>query len=240
MNNIKEYSTIFATKLNFALDLINIAPIQYGRTKAIEKIINEKATTVNNFLFAGRMPKENKRLAIADAIGVSYDYLYNDEISVQSISKPTIHKENNCYLVPFINENEIFTIKDIQVYPIKNRLPLMFPNFDNLIEKYGKSIYVTNLNNAIVKPYIDFGSDIIYSEQVNFENFQLVISYDNKQNKVIIKRIIEENGSLYIEHLNENLRLTRTSLNQQDCFLSVVLAYSTTFSPQENIQINDF
>lgn len=87
MSTIKIYSSIFATKMNYILDLIETTPIQYGRAKAIEEITKEKGTTINNWLFGGKLPRENKKLIIADLIGVSYDYLFNDLIDIEKISK---------------------------------------------------------------------------------------------------------------------------------------------------------
>jgi hypothetical protein len=38
MPEIKIYSSLFATKINYVLDLIDVAPIQHGRAKAIIRV----------------------------------------------------------------------------------------------------------------------------------------------------------------------------------------------------------
>lgn len=128
MSEIKLYSSLFATKMNYVLDLINTVPIQYGRAKAIEEITQEKGTTINNWLFNGKLPRDNKKLQISDLIGVSYEYLFNDEIDVKNVSKPEIYKDGQCYLVPLINEDEIFKLKEKNIFVVTERLPIMLPH----------------------------------------------------------------------------------------------------------------
>lgn len=226
MFEIKNYSSLFATKMNYVLDLINAAPLQHGRAKAIEHITHEKGSTVNNWLFNGRLPRDNKKLAIADAIGVSYNYLFNDNINIKNISKPEIYRDAQCYLVPYINEDEIFELKTKNIFTIQTRLPIMFPAFDMFIKKYGTNIYVTKLKNIIFEPHVQANSDIIYSETVVFEDFKLVIQKNSQNNQLSIKRIIEDNGQFYLESMDNKHKITKERLNKLDNFLSIVLVYS--------------
>lgn len=222
---IKNYSSIFATKINYVLDLIQVTPLQHGRLKAIEKITTEKSTTVNNWLFNGKLPRDNKKLCIADSVGISYKYLFSDEIDIKDVSKPEIYNDGHCYLIPYIDENEIFNLKSKSIYPIHNRLPIMFPNFDSFIQKYGTNIYITKLKTNVFEPYVPTNSEIIYSEKVVFEDFRLVIHDDIVRKEFIVKRVIEENNNYYLEFMN-NKKLIKEPLNKNDNFLSIVLTYS--------------
>ena len=227
MIEVKKYSSLFATKINYILDALNVAPLQYGRTKAIEDITKEKSSTVVNWLFNSKLPRDNKRLAIADAIGVSHNYLFDDSINVEDFTKPEIHKDGQCYLVPYIDESEIFELKNKRIFPIKSRLLITFPSFELLIKEYGTNIYITKLNNAIFEPHDKIGSDIIYSEKVIFEDFKLLIHQDSKLNRLVIKKVVQEGSGFYLETIIGD-RLVREPLNKSDRFLSVVLTYSTT------------
>ncbi len=226
MLEIKKYSSSFATKINYILDALNVAPLQYGRTKAIEDITKEKSSTVVNWLFNSKLPRDNKKLAIADAVGVSYNYLFDDNIDVEDFTKPEIHKNDQCYLVPYIDESEIFELKNKKIFPIKSRLLITFPNFELLIKEYGANTYITKLNNAVFEPHVKIGSDVIYSEKIIFEDFKLLIHQD-KFNRLVIKKIIQEESRFYLETIIGS-QLVREPLNKSDRFLSIVLTYSTT------------
>ena len=163
--------------MNYVLDLSEVSPLQHGRAKAIEYITHEKDSTVNNWMFNGKIPRESKKLSIADAIGVSYDYLFDDSFEVHSVKKPEIYNDGQCYLIPYINENEIFDLKNKDIFSIHHRLPIMFPGFELFVKKYGKNIYSTKLNDGLFEPHVQKNSDIIYSEFVVFEDFRLVVSF---------------------------------------------------------------
>lgn len=226
-NEIKQYPSLFATKMNHVLDLSQIAPLQHGRAKAIEHLTNEKDSTVNNWLFNGKIPRENKKLSIADAIGVSLDYLFDDTENVNSIRKPEIYHDGQCYLVPYIDENDIFELKRKDIFVIKNRLPIMFPGFDLFIQKYGKHVYITRMNEGIFEPHVQKNSDIIYSENVIFEDFRLVIHFDTQQQKSVVKRVIVENDQYYLEFMNDKQILIKEPLKKNEEYVSIVLTYST-------------
>lgn len=228
MPEIKIYSSLFATKINYVLDLIDVAPIQHGRAKAIEAITNEKGSTVNNWLFNGRLPRDNKKLAIADSIGVSYNYLFNDNIDVKDVSKPEIYKDEQCYLVPYISENEIFNLKSKNIYTVNTRLSIMFPHFDTFIKKYGMGIYITKLSQTTFDPHVNKNSDVIYSENIILEDFRLVIQKDTKTNKLIVKRVIEENQKFFLESLDKKGKLIKEPISKGNNFVSVILTYSNT------------
>ncbi len=226
-NKIKEYSSLFATKMNYILDLCQVSPLQLGRAKAIQNITQEKDSTVNNWLFNGKIPRENKKLLIADAIGVSVDYLFNNEIDVMSISKPTIYKEEQCYLIPYITENEILDLKNSDIFAIKTRVPIMFPGFESFVNKYGSNIYLTRLQNVIFEPHVQKNSEVIYSEQVIFEDFRLVIHFDKEHQKLVVKRVIVENNIFYLEFMNTKKLLVREILNKDEIYVSIILTYSS-------------
>ena len=226
MSEIKNYSSLFATKMNYILDLIDATPLQHGRAKAIEYITQEKGSTVNNWLFNGRLPRDNKKLAVADAIGVSYNYLFNDDIDIKNVQKPEIFKDEQCYLVPYIDECDIFELKHKNIFTVQTRLAIMFPSFDMFIRKYGTNIYITRLKHSVFEPHIQANSDVIYSENVIFEDFRLVIQKNKVNNKLIVKRIIETNGEFYLESMNNKHQLIKERLNKTDDFLSVVLTYT--------------
>ncbi|MGV3278689.1 S24 family peptidase [Rickettsiales bacterium LUAb2] len=225
---IKAYSSLFATKINYILDLIKAPPIQYGRMKAIENLVNEKATTVNNWLFNGKIPHINKQLSIADAIGVAYDYLYNNEVAVEEVKKPEIFFDGQAYLLPFIPEDDLFTFKNTKIYPVISRLPVMFPNFNDLISKYGNNIYITRLKNASLEPYIQEGSEVIYSERAVLENFKLVL-HKCKDQHLVVKKLSETGKAIFVESFNKNKKFEKVLFSKQNFnitdFLFIILTY---------------
>lgn len=222
MNQIRNYSSNFATKINYVLDQIGTVEIQSGRIQAIVDIVNEKWSTVVNWLFNGRLPKRVKRLSIADAIGVSYEYLYNDNIGIESICKPEVYYEDDdkYYLIPFIEEEKIFDLKSKKIFPITKRIPIIFPNFDELVKKYGSNLYVTNIKNFDLG--LAYDSNIIYSEKVVFDTFKLVIHNDVLQNQVVIKKMIDKNGTVFLESVDSQNRVVKEKLNKSADFLSIL------------------
>ncbi|MCF6768427.1 hypothetical protein L3V86_08625 [Thiotrichales bacterium 19S11-10] len=201
MEEIKEYKSVFATKLNYVLDKLGHNPIQQGRIKAIEKVTNEKCTTVNNWLISGKLPRSSKMLSIADSLGVSEDYLFSDKIDVKAIRKPEIVKKDNCYLIPVFEESEIFKVKNSNIFPVKQRIPVMFPSFDKLVELHGKNIYATKLTNSSFEPQVEANSTIIYSEHAVFDDYSLII-IKSEEGAPEIRQIVLENGKLKLAYIN--------------------------------------
>lgn len=226
MSKFKQYSSSFATKLNYVLDILNITPLQYGRTKAIENITKERESTVNNWLFNGKYPRENKKLYLADTIGVSYNYLFNDSVSITDITKPEIYESEQCYLVPFIHQDDIFKLKINKIFPIASRCPIMFPNFENFINRYGTNIYMSKIMDKFAEPYIQEHSNIIYSENVIIENFKLFVYNNSKDNFFIVKRCIKEKNRVFFEYFNNKKVLTKEPCNLKniDNYLAILLS----------------
>ena len=226
MNEIKEYSTHYATKLAYVISTIS----EYGGVgtlTAIEKATNEKDTTAKNWLFNGKLPRESKRLAIADAVGTSAEYLFNDAIAVTDIRKPEIVKKDNCYFVPMVEDSDVFLMKQAQRFPIKTRLPVMLPHMDDLVATYGKNIYATKLSSSNFQPYIEENATVIYSENILLEDYKFVLIGDGHAS-VTLKRIIKVDGKFRLMRYNKEDDEVLECIPDKSNMLLVLLSFSTS------------
>ncbi|MCF6777288.1 hypothetical protein L3V83_12020 [Thiotrichales bacterium 19X7-9] len=225
MNYLRQYKSLFATKLNYILDKLGYDRLYVGRLKAIEKVTNEKATTIANWITSGKLPRASKTLSIADSLGVSENYLFNDDIQVTDIEKPEIVKKDNCYLLPVFSEDQIFSIKHVDSIVVKKRIPLMFPSLDFLVKKYGNNIYATKLSCSSFEPQISLNSTIIYSEKTIFEDFALVI-IKNEKGYPEIKQVVIEDGIYKLLSFNNGREVIKC-FNQNDInVVSIIFSYS--------------
>ncbi|MBX9703178.1 MAG: hypothetical protein K2X39_03400, partial [Silvanigrellaceae bacterium] len=221
MNEIKEYSSPYATKLTYILN--EVLHIKDSIINSISNITNEKDSTTKNWLFNGKIPREYKRLSISDALGVSEDYLFNDNIEVTDIKKPEIVKREGCYLVPFIEAKDIFYVKNANNFPITKRIPIMLPSFDKIIDQYGKNIYATKIIDSNFQPYIDHDSMLICSENITLDEYKFLLFEEN--NFPLIKRVIFSQGKKKLLVLREgNEEIEDIYLDQST--LLIILSFS--------------
>lgn len=205
MSDIKKYSSNFATKLMYLVSECE----NDGKKSLVDQACDstdEKETTVRNWLFNGKIPRLPKRLSIADAVGVSIDYLFNDNISIDKIEKPKIHKEDGRYLIPFISEEDVFKINQKSLLPIHNRIPIMFPNFDKMVSMYGDNIYATKINKSNFKPHIEDGSTVLFTDNLKFEEYKFVLI--QVKNKLSLRRLIKSEkgfGLMYYSELGDEI-----------------------------------
>lgn len=226
MNEIKKYSSDYATKLSFLLRYSLEEEAEKGVIRSVAKITNEKDTTAKNWLFNGKIPRESKRLDIADAVGTSEDYLFNDKLSVTEVKKPEVVKREGCYFVPVIDESEIFAMKEAKVFPIKKREPIMLPHMDELVAALGKNIYLIRAANATFRPYIDKNMSLLYSENFELEAYRFVL-IRNDNGDVMLKRIIEDDDTLKLQYFSDVGEEVIESLPPKQSMLAVLLAFST-------------
>lgn len=191
MPEIKKYSSTYATKMAYVLsDILNIK--QHGLISDISAITQEKESTTKNWLFNGRVPRDPKRITIADSLGISEEYLFNDSINVLDIRKPEIVKREGCYWIPVVEEKDLFRLKKAVVFPIKERIPLMLPSFGDLVALYGQKIYATKLKESNFSPYIESGATLICCETTTLEEYKFYLCYRN--NKLTLKRLLIVDG----------------------------------------------
>lgn len=224
MSEIREYSSIYATKLAYALSN-DIKSTSTGVISYISNRTKEKDTTAKNWLFGGRVPREPKRLSISDAIGTSENYLFNDDVPVTEITKPEIVKNEGCYLVPLLEERQIFDMKKADQFPIAIRIPIMFPQLDKMIERYGKKVYATKISSSSFQPHIDNNALLLYTESVILEEYKFVLIHlDNGGLK--LKRIISVDGDFKLLHYGSRNEEIVESITSEEDLLLVLLAFS--------------
>ncbi|POZ62649.1 hypothetical protein [Chromobacterium alticapitis] len=226
MAEIRLYSSPFSTKINYVLDCLGQPAIQHGRLRAIEALTQEKESTVNNWLFNGKLPREGKRLAISDAIGVSYDYLFDDEVAIDCPAKPEIFWDGRLYWVPFIETASVFELRGRETFRVARRLPIMFPGFDDLVRKYGRRIYLTTLEAGGFGAYVEAGASVVYSENLLLEHFGLVLHRDADSGEISARRVTLQEGGACLEYMAENGELLSRPLREGEQLLSILLTYS--------------
>ncbi len=226
MAEIRLYSTSFSTKVNYVLDCLGLNAIQHGRLRAIESLTHEKESTVNNWLFNGKLPREGKRLAIADAIGVSYDYLFDDSVAIDSVAKPEIHWDGRLYWVPFVDWEQVFELIGRETFRVERRLPIMFPGFDELVGKYGKRIYMTTQKSGGFGAHVESGASVLYAENLVLEHFGLVLHRDADSGQVSARRVLQQEGRTQLEYMTESGELVCRPLRDDEQLLSILLTYS--------------
>lgn len=222
MNNIKEYSSIFATKLAYIVDKY-LGLNETGIISSVSAITTEKETTAKNWLFNGKIPRENKRLTIADRLGISYDYLFNDDIPINEIKKPEVFITDGQYYIPQLPDVDIKCIKKTDVLPVHGRVPVMLPSFDKIISKYGRNIYATQLQISSFAPYIDSGATVICSEKLIIEEYKFLLFQSSSGFK--IKRIVNTGEKLQlVELVNGEEKIN--NIESLDEALLVILSFS--------------
>lgn len=222
MKEIKEYSSNFATKLMYLISTNE----GHGKKSLVDQACDctdEKETTVRNWLFNGKVPRLPKRLSIADSVGVSIDYLFNDIVSVDSVEKPKIYKEEGRYLVPFISEMDVFKVKQNVLLPIKSRIPIMFPNFDKVVSMYGDNIYATQIKESNFKPYIEDGSTILFTNNLKFEEYKFVLL--QVKNKLLLRRLLKSGRGFQLMHYNASGDEVVEPAEKTNNILLVIIAF---------------
>ncbi|MEO2218026.1 hypothetical protein ABGV49_13260 [Chromobacterium vaccinii] len=226
MVEIRLYSSGFSTKINHVLDCLGQPAIQHGRLKAIEALTQEKESTINNWLFSGKLPRVSKRLAISDAIGVSYDYLFDDEVAIDCIAKPEIFWDGRLYWVPFIEAERVFELGGRKIVRVERRLPIMFPGFDERVSRYGKRIYLTTLAEGGFGAHVEAGACVVYSENLILEHFGLVLHRHADSGEISARRVVLQDGRTCLEYMEKNGELICRPLREDDQLLSILLTYS--------------
>lgn len=222
MPNIKQYSTQFATKLAYIVtDILNLS--EGGVISSISTIVREKDSTSKNWLFNAKLPREPKRLSISDALGVSDEYLFNDDVDIRDISKPRVIKRETCFWIPVVPEKDIFIMHESTVYPIVDRIPLMFPSFEKIISQYGAKIYATKVD-AAYEPYIDHGATIIYTDTFIPDEYKFVLVKSGSG--IELKRIIRlDSGQIKLSSFHDDSEVIENIEDKSKLFL-IVLSFS--------------
>ncbi|MBK2124557.1 hypothetical protein [Fangia hongkongensis] len=195
----KEYSTLFATKLGYITDICAVSSSYTGKIPAIENKINEKDTTIKNWLFNAKLPRKPKRIQIADALGVSEEYLFDDSIDVQDVRAPEIYQSEECYYIPFIQRDNVFSFESNRPQVVERRLPVMLPIMAELVEKYGKYIFATQIKNS-AEAHNSGVLTAIYTKHSKYQAFQLLISPDKKGLPALRKVIEDDDGLLKLQY----------------------------------------
>lgn len=222
MLEVKEYSSLFATKVAYVLN--NFLKInEHGLIHSISAITHEKESTTKNWLFNNRVPRDPKRLAISDSLGISEDYLFNDSIAINDVKKPEITKKDGCYWIPSLNIDELFKIKTASIFPIKNRIPLMLPFFDQIVKTYGNNIYATKIEQSNFQPYIEDNSTLICSDNIQFEEYKFLLIKNKSQ--PLLKRFILSEGQRKLLFLDGAEEKEEPFMLNEDMLL-VILSFS--------------
>lgn len=140
-------ASAFGFKTRYILDRMKKNGIRKGRMRIMADILHEKESTINNWLFAGKIPRENKKLGIADALGVSLRYLFDDSIDVNDMSKPEVEIISNIYWVPVISCNDLPCFLEKEFYSVTNREKIFFPGMPKLIDRFGPHICLMFLDD---------------------------------------------------------------------------------------------
>jgi hypothetical protein len=221
----KKYSSVFATKLNYIMDLRSNGSVFIGRLNAIENTTGEKDTTIKNWLFNAKIPRQSKRISIADSLGVSEEYLFDDNIDIYDIRKPELSHSEECYYVPFFDYKNIFNLTKNKIQPVGQRLPIMIPTMDELVEKYGKNIFATSISDSGF--FMELGNIItaICTSHISYKEFQTIITQDEKGNPSIRRVVEDDDGLLKLQYYEANVEKLEYISDHKQYFL-VLFSFS--------------
>lgn len=222
MKDIKKYSSDFATKLMYLISTQEDSCKKSLVDQACD-YTDEKETTVRNWLFNGKVPRVTKRLDIADAVGVSVDYLFNDSVSVKAIEKPKIYKEDGCYLVPFLSESEVFKVKKNLLLPVVKRIPIMLPSFDKIVAFYGDNIYATQVCKSNFEPYIENDSTILFTNNLKLEEYKFILLQINQS--VEFRRLLKSDKGYQLMHFDQSGNEVIEPISSNEKYLLVIFAF---------------
>jgi hypothetical protein len=217
-----------AAKINYLMDLAKAPALQYGRLKAIGSATNSKESSVTGWMFYGKIPRESKRLEIADRLGVSYAYLFNDSIAKENVTKPEISHVDGVYSIPFIEEDRISLFKQSVCFPISHREKFFLPNIDNIVSKFGLGLFLTSLGMSSIVTNIKESSGLLLSPMAQPENYCLVLYKNKTEESFSIRRIILKNSKMYVERYSEFKGLECTLVEKHDDFFVIALTYSSS------------
>jgi len=182
-----------------------ILPDIKSKETRIANLTHEKPGTIKNWLFKNTLPSEMKKLKVADRMGVSQEYLFNEDAIPEPPTAIYLH-ENNAFALPVITENNLYNIS------IKNIPTLVFDRYtlsikDSTKDKINslKLTYCFEVKQITFPPFIFEGDIVVFNESFSgvCEFFLKtsprqvkILRSDNASNRLISKKgEIEKNDS---------------------------------------------
>lgn len=175
-----------------------LLPAVKNKEKRIALLTEEKTSAVKNWLFHGALPSEKKKLKVADRLGVSREFLYNND--EQTVTPPiTIYDEElSAFIIPKLTESDIYDIavKSAPVCVLERYILSIKEKIRNELIFFEKT-YCFETSELIFPPYV-FEGDIVIFNETYTENctFKLYISKDKieivtqtEKNNEVINRL---------------------------------------------------
>lgn len=222
MPDIKKYSTLFASKIVYVLSQIS-PKSKAALVTQVSEITEEKDSTARNWLFNAKIPRVPKRLKIADKIGVSEEYLFNDNFPIEGYQKPVAALCEGHLLIPFLQEEEIFDFYANKIFPVLERIPFMLPNLDKVLQRYGNNIFATKIKKSNFQPHFNDNTTVIFSDLVELEEYKFVLV---KGTPLKIKRIIKDGERIILLSYGDNDQEIIEDITSKKGILSVIVAFS--------------
>ena len=189
--------SLFLSKLDHICNLLGKPKWNKGRERALIELTGQNRTTIVNWKFKNTLPKQSNRLTISDNIGVSYSYLYDDNVSIGDIGPPETYELQEYLSVPYINPKFFKKYRNNLIFPIEQRLKLL--KYSETITKNSNKIYAYNIEINNVKTNQNTKYTIFYTYTDKLIPGELILDTRNNNNKIFI---------------NENTR----SINNEEIF----------------------
>ncbi|EKS6646063.1 hypothetical protein QCD58_005008 [Enterobacter hormaechei] len=128
------------------------------------EITGEKPTAVRNWLFNQNVPPDKKKLRIADRLGVSKEFLFDESRCDIEAPVAVFDSSINAFLIPMLSETELLSALSNQQTPVHERFVLsitesILSGISNIEKTY--SVRVENIN---FPPFIVKGDTLVFNE----------------------------------------------------------------------------
>lgn len=196
-----------------------LLPTVQNKQKAVSLLTNEKQTTVKNWVFGDRKPPSNKKIPIADSLGVSTGYLFDGQEFSHPVS--VYDATTNGYRVPEIEEHQLTdNFHDTsQQMVVKGRSNINISNtILNNLEDVSKTYCFTS-ENIEFPPFVSKGDKIFINPTAKVMEGLFAIACDNDVTIVMVKKHGEDWA--YFDHKNNRLEIV-----DKNKFMPIIMTIS--------------
>jgi phage repressor protein C with HTH and peptisase S24 domain len=211
----------FASRVAYLAEVL--MPNVKNKEKRLSEITGEKASTVRNWLFNGKMPVNKNRIIISDKMGVSEEYLFYGGQKSYPLAKYDL--ESDSYSVPVITEEDILKIAD----NVKNIIVVRSRKIVSLEESLLTSIkeiektFCINVEYISFHPFISKGDSLLINTTAKIKNGIFAILITKGDIKIVT--INDTDDELFFHDENGIINRIRDS----DIIMPILMTISTRY-----------
>ncbi|WP_235424053.1 hypothetical protein [Citrobacter koseri] len=135
-----------------------------SKENRVAEITGEKPSAVRNWLFNQNIPPDKKKLRIADRLGVSKEFLFDNEKETVEAPIAVYDPSINAFLIPMVSESNLHLALENLQTPVDERLVLsVTKSIQDGISDIEKT-YSVIVENISFPPFIVAGDTLIFNQ----------------------------------------------------------------------------